>query len=67
MEEIPADQLEVRPDEHLLAVAHYDKELSRMFGVPFYIKITNNESFENIRRRIKELLEVSDREFEKVF
>jgi len=65
VEEIPADQLEVRPDEHLLAVAHYDKELSRMFGVPFYIKITNNESFENIRRRIKELLEVSDREFEK--
>ena len=47
-------------------MAHYDKELSRMFGVPFYIKIANNESFANIRRRIKEMLEVSDREFEKV-
>lgn len=37
-----------------------------MFGVPFFIKITNDEKISNIRRRIKEILDVPDREFEKV-
>jgi len=65
IEEIPKDQLEVGPGEHLLPVGHYDKEPGRMHGVPFFIKISNDERFSNIRRRIKELLEVPDREFEK--
>uniref|UniRef100_A0A915EIB7 ubiquitinyl hydrolase 1 n=1 Tax=Ditylenchus dipsaci TaxID=166011 RepID=A0A915EIB7_9BILA len=36
-----------------------------MFGVPFFIKVTNNEKISNIRRKIKDILEVPDREFEK--
>lgn len=40
MEEIPKDQLKIGPNEHLLPVAHFDKEPSRMFGVPFLFKVS---------------------------
>lgn len=65
-EEVPEDQLEIGQGEHLLPVAHFDKEPTRMFGIPFFIKIKNEEKISNIRKRIKELLEVPEREFEKV-
>jgi len=65
VEETPSDQLEIEQNEHLLAVAHFDKEPSRMFGVPFFIKIRNEERISNIRERIKCMLEVPEREFEK--
>lgn len=38
-----------------------------MFGVPFYIKVTNGESFECVSERIRKKLDVSEKEFEKVF
>jgi ubiquitin carboxyl-terminal hydrolase 7 len=58
--------LEIGPDERLLPVAHFDKEPARVFGVPFFIKIRNEEKISVIRERIKEMLEVPDKEFEKV-
>lgn len=66
VEEIPKDQEEIGTGEYLFPVAHFDKEPTRMFGVPFFIKITNEEKMCDIRRRIKEILEVPDKEFEKV-
>jgi ubiquitin carboxyl-terminal hydrolase 7 len=66
IEEVPQDQLQVGPDEYLMPVAHFDKEPTRTFGVPFFIKITNGEKVSNIRDRIREILEVTEKEFEKV-
>ncbi|KAH7702336.1 ubiquitin carboxyl-terminal hydrolase [Aphelenchoides avenae] len=65
VEEIPADQKEVAKDEKLFPVAHYDKEPNRMHGIPFFLKIVDDKPIVHIRRRIRELLDVSEREFEK--
>ncbi|KAH7716481.1 Peptidase C19 [Aphelenchoides avenae] len=65
VEEIPSDQKEVAKDEKLFPVAHYDKEPNRMHGIPFFLKIVDGEPIVHIRRRIRELLDVSEREFEK--
>jgi hypothetical protein len=66
LEETPKDQLQIEPDEHLMPVAHFDKEPGRTFGIPFFIKITNGEKVSNIRERIRQLLDVPEKEFEKV-
>jgi hypothetical protein len=66
IEEIPADQLTINQNEYLLPVSHYEKEPSKMFGVPFLIKVVNDEPVLNIKKRVKEVLGVQDREFEKV-
>jgi ubiquitin carboxyl-terminal hydrolase 7 len=63
---VPKDQLQIGPDEHLMSVAHFDKEPTRTFGVPFFIKISNGEKVSNIRQRIRDILEVPEKEFEKV-
>ncbi|KAK0397665.1 hypothetical protein QR680_002208 [Steinernema hermaphroditum] len=65
VEETPADQVDVGTDQLLLSVSHFDKETNRMFGVPFYLKVTNHEPLDNVRRRVKEILDVPEREFEK--
>uniref|UniRef100_A0A915LYV6 Ubiquitin carboxyl-terminal hydrolase 7 n=1 Tax=Meloidogyne javanica TaxID=6303 RepID=A0A915LYV6_MELJA len=43
--EIPKDQLQLGVDEQLLPVAHFEKEPTRTFGCPFFIKITNGEKY----------------------
>lgn len=66
VEEVPADQMKVADNEVLLPVSHYEKEPSKMFGTPFLIRVVDEEPFSAIKQRVKEALEVSDREFEKV-
>uniref|UniRef100_A0A914H2D2 Ubiquitin carboxyl-terminal hydrolase 7 n=1 Tax=Globodera rostochiensis TaxID=31243 RepID=A0A914H2D2_GLORO len=65
IEEVPKDQLEVGQDEYLMPVAHFDREPNRTFGVPFFIKISSGEKVSSIRERIREMLDVPDKEFEK--
>ncbi|CAK5096106.1 unnamed protein product [Meloidogyne enterolobii] len=65
VEEIPKDQLQLSVDEQLLPVAHFEKEPTRTFGVPFFIKITNGEKIANIRERIRQMIEVPEKDFEK--
>ncbi|KAI6216025.1 hypothetical protein M3Y94_00454800 [Aphelenchoides besseyi] len=65
VEEVPTDQLSLSENEMLLPVSHYEKEPSKMFGVPFLIKVINEEPVADVKARVKEVLEVSDREFEK--
>ncbi|VDM43268.1 unnamed protein product [Toxocara canis] len=66
VEEVPEEEVKVGDDEYLIPVAHFDKDPSRTFGVPFYIKVTDGETHESISGRIRKKLEVSDREFDKV-
>ena len=66
IEEIPRDQVDLSPDELLVPVAHFNKEIFSTFGVPFFLKIRNGEPFEQVKLRIQQKLEVPDKEFEKV-
>lgn len=37
-----------------------------MFGVPFFIKISNGDTVESVSERIRKKLDVSEKDFEKV-
>uniref|UniRef100_A0A8R1TU98 Ubiquitin carboxyl-terminal hydrolase 7 n=1 Tax=Onchocerca volvulus TaxID=6282 RepID=A0A8R1TU98_ONCVO len=65
VEEIPEDEVTIRPGEHLLPVGHFDKDPTRMFGIPFFIKVTNGETLESVSERIRKKLDVTAKEFEK--
>lgn len=39
IEEIPKDQLKLEPNEFLLPVAHFQKEIYQTFGTPFLLKV----------------------------
>uniref|UniRef100_A0A1I8BMR8 Ubiquitin carboxyl-terminal hydrolase n=1 Tax=Meloidogyne hapla TaxID=6305 RepID=A0A1I8BMR8_MELHA len=65
VEEVPKDQIQINSDEQLLPVAHFEKEPTRTFGIPFFIKIANGEKIANIRERIRQIIEVPEKDFEK--
>ncbi|CAD6193073.1 unnamed protein product [Caenorhabditis auriculariae] len=65
VEEVPRDQLVVGPNEYLAPVSHYDRDPNKMFGVPFLFKVSNEEPLTSVRDRLREVLDVPEREFEK--
>ncbi|ETN68980.1 MATH domain protein [Necator americanus] len=65
VEEVPQDQLVVRSNEYLVPIAHFDKDPGRMFGVPFFLKVANDELLSSVRERIQSRLEIPDKEYEK--
>lgn len=44
----------------------HPQEIFTTFGIPFFIKLKNGESFNKVREKIQKQLEISDKEFEKV-
>jgi ubiquitin carboxyl-terminal hydrolase 7 len=65
VEEVPKDQMQITSDEQLLPVAHFEKEPTRTFGIPFFIKISAGEKIANIRERIRQMIEVPEKDFER--
>ncbi|GMT06261.1 hypothetical protein PENTCL1PPCAC_28435, partial [Pristionchus entomophagus] len=66
VEEVPHDQMVKGLNEMFLAVAHFDKNPGeRMFGVPFYFKVTEGESFQTVRERLRVRLDLTEKEMEK--
>jgi hypothetical protein len=66
IEQIPNEQLNLDKDkEILLPVAHFSKEPTHMFGVPFLIAVRQGEPFGAVRSRIQSMLDVPDKEFDK--
>ena len=65
VEEVPRDQEQVRDDEMLVPVAHFQKEIYSTFGHPFLLKLRDGESFDSVRAKIQRHLDVPDKEFEK--
>ncbi|ESO84027.1 hypothetical protein LOTGIDRAFT_184079 [Lottia gigantea] len=65
IEEIPKDEDELADDELLIPVAHFQKEIYSTFGVPFLLKVKNNEPFTAVKKRIQKKLEIPDKEYEK--
>lgn len=65
LEEIPLDELEIGTNEMLIPVSHFYKEVYNTFGTPFFIKVSQDEPFSNIKTRIQKKLVIPDKEFEK--
>ncbi|KAK0051801.1 ubiquitin carboxyl-terminal hydrolase 7 [Biomphalaria pfeifferi] len=65
IEEIPADEVTMAADELLIPVAHFQKEMYQTFGIPFLLKIKDNEPFSAVKERIQKKLDIPDKEFEK--
>lgn len=65
LEEIPLDELEIGANEMLIPVSHFYKEVYNTFGTPFFIKVSQDEPFSNIKTRIQKKLAIPDKEFEK--
>jgi len=65
VEEIPADELNIPSDELLVPVAHFQKEMYQTFGIPFLLKIKDNEPFSDVKERIQRKLDIPDKEYEK--
>ncbi|KAK3090560.1 hypothetical protein FSP39_012693 [Pinctada imbricata] len=65
IEEIPVDEVNMGSDETLIPVAHFHKDVFSTFGVPFLLKIKQNEPFSEVKERVQRKLDVPDKEFEK--
>ncbi|XP_076458949.1 ubiquitin carboxyl-terminal hydrolase 7-like isoform X2 [Babylonia areolata] len=65
VEEVPADETSLHEDEMLVPVAHFSKEVYQTFGIPFLIKIKDNEPFGKVKERIQKRVEVPEKEFDK--
>lgn len=65
IEEIPLDEVNLSSNETLIPVAHFQKEVFSTFGVPFLLKIKQNEPFSAVKERVQKKLDIPDKEFEK--
>lgn len=65
-EEIPHDELNLGPDEMLVPVSHFFKDVYSVFGIPFFIRIKQSEPYARLKERIQKRLAVPDKEWEKV-
>uniref|UniRef100_A0A0N4ZHR3 Ubiquitin carboxyl-terminal hydrolase 7 n=1 Tax=Parastrongyloides trichosuri TaxID=131310 RepID=A0A0N4ZHR3_PARTI len=66
IEEVVPDQLTVDEiNEYLMPVSFFDKDPLKLYGVPFFFKITNNESYGVVRERIRNYLGISKKDFDK--
>lgn len=66
IEEIPHDELSMGMDDMLIPVAHFNKEPVNVYGIPFLLRLRNNEPFNKLKERIQTKLDLPDKEFEKV-
>uniref|UniRef100_A0A0N5B3Q9 Ubiquitin carboxyl-terminal hydrolase 7 n=1 Tax=Strongyloides papillosus TaxID=174720 RepID=A0A0N5B3Q9_STREA len=66
IEEVPSDQTNVdEASEYLMPVSFFDKDPLKLYGVPFFFKITNGESYAMVRERIRVYLGSSKKDFDK--
>lgn len=65
IEEVAEDELNLSENEMLVPVLHFTKDITSIFGIPFFIRTVNKETFATLKERIKKKLGVSDKEWEK--
>ncbi|VEL31191.1 unnamed protein product [Protopolystoma xenopodis] len=65
VEEVPLNELNLGPDECVIHVAHFDKDIHSTFGVPFTVFLHDKEPYSVLRERIRKRLEVPEKEFER--
>jgi ubiquitin carboxyl-terminal hydrolase 7 len=64
LEEIPIDELTLSENEMLLPVVHFYKDVFHTFGIPFFVKMVNNELLSALKERIQKKLNVPDKEWD---
>ncbi|XP_044734467.1 ubiquitin carboxyl-terminal hydrolase 7-like [Chrysoperla carnea] len=65
IEEVPRDELLLQDDEILMPCAHFQKDTFSTFGIPFYIKIKQGDTFGRVKERMQKKLAIPDKEWEK--
>lgn len=66
IEEVPNDELNLGQDDLLVPAAHFNKEPVNVYGVPFLLRLKNNEQLTKVKERILTKLDMTDKDFEKV-
>ena len=55
--------MEFEPGEVLIQVCHFSGVVQSTFGIPFLLKLKNQEQIVDVRQRIQKTLEISDKVF----
>lgn len=66
VEEVPPDEVALPESQMLVPCAHFQKEHYSTYGTPFLVKITENELFSEVKERIRQRLEQTDKEMDKI-
>lgn len=66
LEEVPKDEVTIGNDELLVPVAHFTKEVFQTFGIPFLVKVKQDEPFSKVKKRIQSKMDICDKELEKM-
>ncbi|XP_031555902.1 ubiquitin carboxyl-terminal hydrolase 7-like, partial [Actinia tenebrosa] len=66
IEEIPRDEMNLKNNEILIGVAHFNKEIYQTFGSPFLVKVSDGETMSELRDRVKTKVDLQDKEFDKI-
>ncbi|KAL5111367.1 Ubiquitin carboxyl-terminal hydrolase 7 [Taenia crassiceps] len=65
VEEVPQDEENLQQDDLVINAAHFNKALNDTFGVPFTVRLRNGESYSDVKKRIRERLDVvNDKDFD---
>ncbi|VDD80182.1 unnamed protein product [Mesocestoides corti] len=65
VEEIPLDEENLQQDDLVINAAHFHKDCTETFGVPFTVRVRNGELYSDVKKRIRERLEfVNEKEFD---
>ncbi|XP_050084011.1 ubiquitin carboxyl-terminal hydrolase 7 isoform X1 [Anopheles aquasalis] len=65
IEEVAEDEVNLGEGEMLVPVLHFTKDITSVFGIPFFIRTVQDETFASLKERMKKKLGVSDKEWEK--
>lgn len=65
VEEIPAEQVDLPPTERLVKVVHFQGDVYRSHGVPFFFRLIDGERVGVMRARLHSFLHVPEAEFAK--
>ncbi|CAD6193075.1 unnamed protein product [Caenorhabditis auriculariae] len=65
VEQVPRNQSVIGTNDYLIPVSYFDRITKEMFGVPFLFKVTDGEPLSSVHGRLRDVLEVPEREFEK--
>eukprot|EP00794_Sanderia_malayensis_P008888 gene8888-9838_t len=66
LEPLSDEDLSPQKDSVMVHVAHYSKEVYNTFGVPFIFSLKDGEKLGSVRKRIREKLDMDEKEFEKI-
>ncbi|XP_065066038.1 ubiquitin carboxyl-terminal hydrolase 7-like [Rhopilema esculentum] len=66
LEAVNEEDLTIDEDSVIIQVAHFNKEVYNTFGTPFLLKLRDGEKVGSVRKRIREKLDMPEKEFDKI-